>query len=160
MKLPTEQVIERYKDVLFRIAYNICRSEADADDAVQDCFIKYHNQLMDFDSEEHIKAWLIRVTINLSKNLISSFWHRNTVNWEEYMESMPFEDAHDSDLFRVVMEMPQKYRIPIHLFYYEDYSIKEIAEIINCPENTVKSQLNRGRKLLKKALKEEWEDEQ
>jgi len=159
MKLSTEWVIQKYKDVLFRIAYNICQSESDADDAVQECFIKYHTQNKEFDNEEHIKAWLIRVTINLSKNMVSSFWHRNTVNWEEYMQNMTFEDPHDSELFKAVMQMPQKYRIPIHLFYYEDYSIKEIAEIIKCPENTVKSQLDRGRKLLKQALKEEWEDE-
>ena len=76
------------------------------------------------------------------------------------MNDLPFEQEEDSRLFDAVMRLPKKYRIAIHLFYYEDYSVREIAEILNCREGTVKSQLNRGRKLLKSMLLEEWNDGQ
>ena len=159
MRPTTTKAVEEYKDVLFRIAFNICRCEADADDAVQDCFIKYHTSNVEYENEEHLKAWLIRVTINLAKNITVSFWRRNRENWEEYMADMPFEEPSDRNLFEAVVKLPSKYRIAIHLFYYEDYTINEIAEILGMPGNTVKSQLSRGRKLLKKKLKEEWQDE-
>lgn len=76
------------------------------------------------------------------------------------MAEMPFEEPGDSDVFEAVMTLPARYRLVIHLFYYEEYSVKEIAEILETPVNTVKSRLSRGRKLLKKKLKEEWQDEQ
>lgn len=159
MRLTTTETVEKYKNTLFRLAFNICRCEADADDVVQDCFIKYHTANMEYESAEHLKAWLIRVTINLSKNVVSSFWRRNRENWEEYMADIPFEEPSDGSLFEAVMTLPSKYRIAIHLFYYEDCSINEIAGILKVPVNTVKSQLRRGRKLLKETLKEEWQDE-
>lgn len=159
MKLTTTEAVEKYRDVLFRIAFNICRCEVDADDAVQDCFIRYHTAGMEYDNEEHLRAWLIRVMINLSKNIVKSFWRRNRENWEEYMADIPFEEPGDGSLFEAVMTLPSKYRIVIHLFYFEDYSVNEIAGILKSPVNTVKSQLSRGRKLLKEKLMEEWQDE-
>lgn len=159
MRLSLIKAVDEYKDTLFRIAFNICRCEADADDAVQDCFIKYHTLNKEFEDDEHLKAWLIRITINRAKDIATSFWRRHRENWEEYMADMPFEQPSDSRLFESVMGLPTKYRIVIHLFYYEDYSIKEIAEILSISESTVKSQLSRARKLLKENLKEEWQDE-
>lgn len=76
------------------------------------------------------------------------------------MNELPFEEPEDSRLFEAVMRLPDKYRIVIHLFYYEDYAIAEIAQILNRREGTVKSQLNRGRKLLKTMLMEEWDDDE
>ena len=160
LRLTTTETVEKYKDTLFRIAFHICRCEADADDAVQECFCKYHTVRMEYESEEHLKAWLIRVTINFARNIATSFWRRNREGWEEYMAEMPFEEPGDSDVFEAVMTLPARYRLVIHLFYYEEYSVKEIAEILETPVNTVKSRLSRGRKLLKKKLKEEWQDEQ
>lgn len=159
MRITTTEAIEKYKDTLFRIAFNICRCEADADDAAQECFIKYHTSDMEYDDEKHLKAWLIRVTINISKNITMSFWRRNRQKWEDYMNDLPFEEPEDSELFETVMNLPAKYRIVIHLFYYEDYTVGEIAEILGKSQNTVKSQLSRGRKILKSKLKEVWRDE-
>ena len=141
-------------------AFSVCQNPADADDIVQNTFLKYHAHNLDFVSEIHLKAWLIRVAVNQAKDLVKSFWHKNKVTWEEYMDELPFEEPSDSRLFEAVMRLPRKYRIVIHLFYYEDYSVSEIADILNCREGTVKSQLNRGRKLLKSMLLEEWNDDE
>lgn len=160
MKLTVDEAFDKYKDRVFSAAFSVCQNPADADDIVQNTFLKYHALDLDFVSEIHLKAWLIRVAVNQAKDLVKSFWHRNKVVWEEYMDEIPFEEPADSRLFGAVMGLPRKYRIVIHLFYYEDYSVSEIADILNCREGTVKSQLNRGRKLLKSMLLEEWDDDE
>lgn len=160
MRLSAEEAFRLYGDRLFAAAFSVCRNRADADDVVQDTLVKYHTQDRDFDSPEHVKAWLIRVAINRARDLKTSFWQKNRVTWETYMDQLVFEAPEDSRVFQAVMELPKKYRIVIHLFYYEDYSIREIAGILRCREGTVKSQLSRGRMLLKNMLKEEWNDDE
>ena len=160
MKLTVDEAFDKYKDRVFSAAFSVCQNPADSDDIVQNTFLKYHAHNLDFVSEIHLKAWLIRVAVNQAKDLVKSFWHKNKVTWEEYMDELPFEEPADSRLFEAVMRLPRKYRIVIHLFYYEDYSVSEIADILNCREGTVKSQLNRGRKLLKSMLLEEWNDDE
>ncbi len=159
MRLATEILMEKYKDHLFAVAFNICKNAADADDVVQDTFLQYHITDKQFENEQHIRAWLIRVTINKAKNINMSFWRRAGIPLEDYMETLTFETPEAEDLFEEVMKLPEKYRIVIHLFYYEDYSIREIAQIINATESNVKVRLTRGRRLLRKVLKEEWNDE-
>ena len=159
MKPPTEKVFQAHGDRLFSIAYTVCQNREDAEDAMQDTMIRYSCAKKEFESEEHIKAWLIRVVINRAKDIRSSFWRRNQANWEEEMASLPFEEPEDSRLFQAVMNLPEKYRTVIHLFYYEDYDIKEIAHILKCPSGTVKSRLSRARALLKDRLKEDWNND-
>jgi len=158
--METEVLMDRYKDNLFAVAFNVCKNAADADDVVQDTFVQYHTQNRQFESEQHIKAWLIRVAINRSINVTRSLWRRSSLPLEDYMESLPFEAPEDSTLFAQVMALPEKYRVVIHLFYYEDYPVKDIAGILKVSENNVKVRLSRGRALLKKALKEEWSDDE
>ena len=160
MRLSTEDIIHKHQDRLFATSFSVCRNASDAEDVVQDTIIKYHQSKKDFESEEHIRAWLLRVCINLSKNVVLSFWNRNRMPWEEYMESLPFAEESDKRLFEAVMGLPEKYRIVIHLFYYEGYSVREIAKILHRREGTVKSQLSRGRKILKDELQEEWRDDE
>ena len=160
VRLSVDEAFTRYKDHVFSAAFNVCQNWTDADDVVQSTFLKYYNLDLAFESEEHLKAWLLRVAINHARDLTKSFWQRNRVPWEDYMNELPFEEPEDSRLFEAVMRLPEKYRVVIHLFYYEDYAITEIAQILNRREGTVKSQLNRGRKLLKTILMEEWEDDE
>ena len=101
----------------------------------------------------------MRVAINKAKNVNTTFWRRNKQPLEDYIETLTFETKSDGDLFETVMGLPQKYRIVIHLFYYEEYSVQEIAKVLKLSESNVKVRLSRGRKLLKDALKEEWEDD-
>ena len=130
---------------------------------VQDNFIyvlKVCNlYLLLFESEQHIRAWLIRVAINKAKNMNLSFWRKNKTSLEDYMETLVFETPESEHLFETVMGLPEKYRIVIHLFYYEDYSVREIGEILKISESNVKVRLSRGRMLLRETLKEEWDDD-
>ena len=160
MRLSVEETFEKYGDRLFSAAFSICQNRADADDAVQGALIRYYSLGKEFESEAHLKAWLLRVAINRAKDITASFWHRNTVDWEDYMDELAFEAPEDSRLFEAVMRLPGKYRTVIHLFYYEGYAVQEIADILRRSQGTVKSQLNRGRKLLKNMLQEEWDDDE
>ena len=118
-------------------------------------FIKLLNSETEYENDEHIKAWLIRVSTNVCINFLRSKKH---ISDAPFPEDIPFFDKEDnSDLIKEVLALPEKYRIPIHLFYYEDYSIKQIATVLDMPEATVKIRLKRGREKLKKSLKkEDW----
>ena len=139
MRQSVQELIERYQNNLYAIEFSICKNPYDEQDVVQD-----------------LRAWLIRVAINKAKNLTLTFWRQHKVSLEDYMENLTFEAPESENLFEEVMKLPQKYRIVIHLFYYEDYSIKEIAEILKLSQSNVKVRLSRARALLKESLKEEW----
>lgn len=155
MRLSVEDAFGRYGDRVFSAAFSILRNREDADDAVQDTFLKYYTQNMEYIDETHLKAWLLRVGINRARDLSGAFWRRNRVSWEDYMNTLPFAQPEDRNLFEAVMRLPEKYRIVIHLHYYEEYSIQEISATLRVSQGTVKSQLSRGRKLLKSMLTED-----
>lgn len=159
MRLPVQKLIEEYKNHLYVAAFSVCKNAEDAEDVIQDTFVQYYTTKKEFDNEQHIRAWLIRVAINKAKNVNRTFWRMNKVSLEDYMETLTFETPESKDLFETVMKLPEKYRIVIHLFYYEDYTINEIAKILNLSLSNVKVRLSRGRAMLKEVLKEEWEDE-
>ena len=160
MRIPVQELVEMYKDNIYAAAFNICKSAADAEDVVQDAFLQYYMTKKEFDDEKHIRYWILRVAINKAKNIQSSFRRKNEMSLEDYVETLTFETPESRELFEEVMKLPEKYRVVIHLFYYEDYSVKEIAKILRTTESSVKVRLSRGRAKLKDALKEEWEDEQ
>ena len=144
---------ESYIDTVFRVAFNYIKSAADAEDITQNVFVKLLKEEKPFESEEHVKRWLIRVAINECKNLTKARWWRQE-NYEDFAAALSFDNPAHSDLFYAVMELPKKYRMPIYLHYYEEYSTQEIAEILKTPKNTVCAQLRRGRELLRKSLQE------
>ena len=160
MKLTVEDAFRRYGDAVFRAAFSVCRSAADADDVVQDTFLKFHTMGLDYMSEAHLKAWLLRVAMNRAKDLTRSHRRRNEVSWETLRDTLAFPEPEDKNLFDAVMRLPERYRAVIHLFYYEEYSIDEIADILHRRTGTVKSQLSRARALLKTMLTEEWNDDE
>ena len=160
MRPPVEILIKQYKNNIYAIAFNICKNVQDAEDVVQDTFIQYLSHKRNFKTEQHIRAWLIRVAINKAKNKNDTFLRRETQPLEDYMETLAFESPESSELFEAVMKLPEKYRITIHLFYYEDYSVNEIADILKISVSNVKVRLSRGRKLLRETLEEEWEDDE
>ena len=160
MKLPVEILIEKYKNNIYAVAFNICKNKYDAEDVVQDTFIQYLSHKKDFQSEQHIRAWIIRVAINKAKNKNNLFFRRNSLPLEDYMETLTFESDESHELFEAVMKLPEKYRIVIHLFYYEDYSVQEIADILKITQTNVKVRLSRGRLSLRKTLKEAWSNDE
>ena len=147
-----EAAVRKYGDSLMRIAYTYTRNMEDAQDMVQEAFIKYLTKAPEFLSSEHEKAWLIRITINICKNHLASSYIKGHA---ELDENLSVCDEH-STLADAVDSLPEKYRIAIHLFYYEGYSTKEIAKIIGLTESAVTSRLQRGRGLLKKMLGDDF----
>lgn len=148
-------IITEYFDMVYHLALSQTKDKAHADDVVQEVFLRFIKSDKEFTDKEHIKAWLIRVTINCSKSIFTSSWFKKT---EPLTEDIVFETKEKSDVYYAVLELPFKYRTVIHLFYYEDLSVAQIAKYLNTKESTVKSQLHRGRELLKTKLKEGYED--
>ena len=161
MREPVEKMIEQYQKHVFAAAFSICQNIADADDVVQDTFLKYHCSKKEFSSHEHIKAWLLRVAINKAKDHARSFWKKNTVSIEELMMASPENEAltlsQKDEGIRIlenVMKLPTKYRIVIHLFYYDDLSVAEIAKVLGISSSNVKTRLSRARNMLKNDILE------
>lgn len=146
----------QYRDMLYRIAFSNMKSKADAEDAVQEAFFRYLKLKPEFENDSHERAWLIRVVINICYDLQKSAWFSKTVAFDEVPEkemehfSLPYMEE-DETLWKV-MELPVRYRNSLYLFYYEDYSIKEIAQILEMEEGTVKTRLRRGRQMLKERI--------
>ena len=155
MRQSLEELIEAYQKSLYAAAFNICRNTDDANDVVQDTFIQYYTTKKQFQDEEHLKAWLLRVAINRAKDISRSFWKKNRLSIVDYADAVPFESREETGLFEAVMRLPEKYREVIHLYYYEDLSIKETARILRITEGSVKMRLSRGRSFLRDVFKEE-----
>lgn len=153
-----EEYFRKYYHVCFRVAYTIVKNRADAEDVAQEVLLRLLLYQPVFQNAEHEKAWMIRTAMNLCRDLLKSKWHSSTVG----MEAVPKEEQpciqapflEGDDTIQAVSELPERYRDCLYLFYYEDYSIREIARILEEPENTVKTNLKRGREALKKKLLE------
>lgn len=150
--LELEEVIHEFGDMVYRLAYSYCRNKPDADDIFQDVFLKYMKTTLVFDSDEHQKAWLIRVTINCAKSEMMSFWKRNVT---EITDNIAFSEPDERQLADILQQLPGKYGIVIHLFYYEGYSTDEIAGLLGKKPSTIRTQLTRAREILRKLLKED-----
>ena len=147
------QIVEKYFDMIYKLALSQTKNREYADDVVQEVFLRYIKNDTDFQSEEHIKAWLIRVTLNCSKSVFTTSWHKKTVPLSEREDMPVFDTTEKSDVYYAVAELPQKYRAVIHLFYYEDMSVEQVSKYLGANPSTVKSQLSRGRKMLGEKLK-------
>lgn len=150
-------ILSRYTQTLVRLSYTYVKNICDAEDIAQDVFVALLRQKQPFESDEYEKAWLIRTTINKSKNYLKSGWVQRTVPLEE---DIPAEgDDGSSALLEAVLSLPEKYRTAIHLHYYDGYTINEIASIMKKKSATVGTWLARGRELLRKKLEEDFDDE-
>ena len=156
-----KEFVSEYANMVFKIAYNYCRNKYDAEDIVQNTFLKLLQYKGEFADGEHEKRWLIRVTVNESKNMCTSFWHKRIVSLEESKSDaeFSFENDEESELYDAVMSLGEKYRIVVHLYYYEQYSIKEIADILKIKETTIQTRLMRARAKIKSMVKGDWLDE-
>lgn len=161
-----DEVMRHYTPTVYRIAFARLKNPTDCEDITQDVFVRYFRANLTFESEEHRKAWLIRCAINCVNTFATSAWSRHrgeTEDLENLAESESFTEnttenaVEKKELRRVVLEavmkLPEKYRIPVHLFYFEDMPTAQIAKVTNTRESTVRSQLTRARKMLEKLLK-------
>ena len=151
-----EQIFRDYYQLIYRVAFSQVKNHADAEDITQEVFLKIIRHDMRYQSMEHERAWIVRVTINLCRDLLKSKWHKTSVSMEEVSEAQRgscenFTEIQD-DMMWAVLQLPEKYRNCLYLFYYEDYSIKEIAQSMEMPENTVKTNLKRCRQAMKEFL--------
>lgn len=154
--------VEKYADMVLRIAVNYCRSMEDAEDIVQDVFFKLLQTRTRFKDEEHRKCWLIRVTANQCKNHLRSSYHQRVELVEQekmiddkdsFHQELFGEDVLKTRVFEAVTALPEKLRIVVHLYYYEDYSVKEIAKILKKSESVILTRLHRARAKMKEELK-------
>ena len=151
-----EGVIRCYQDMVYRIAFTYCKNASDAEDIMQEVFFRYLKNKTGFSNEEHLKAWLIRVTINASKSLLRSAWFRKTTALPEHGISHAPEQVKPAAYY-AVLSLPEKYRSVVLLYYYEEYTVGEIAKILRRTETAIQTQLQRARAMLKAKLKEDWE---
>ena len=152
-----KNAMETWGDTVLRLACSSLRDKNDAEDVYQAVFLKLYNSKQVFMSEEHLKAWLLRVTINCCKDELKSARRNRTEPLEEhYASSAVFEvaDEVDEELMAAVSELPEKQRVALHLFYFEDLSTEEIASITNEKPSTVRSHLHRARQALRTSLGE------
>ena len=152
-----KEKIEQYSDMVYRIALTRTDTIENAEDVFQEVFIKFSEKLPSFKDAEHEKAWFIRVTINMSKNMKNTAWNRKVVTLDE---NIKFENQEENDIFSIVCELPENYKTVIYLFYYEGYKVKEISSILKKREGTIKTWLLRARNILKEKIKGGFEDEQ
>jgi len=154
-----EQIYERYKTMLYRIAFTYLKNNDDVEDVLQEVFCKRFYHAPAFKDEEHEKFWMIRITVNLSKDSLRSFWRRNVATMEEILNLSDVVrwnfTEEEKDIFKKVIMLPEKQKTAIYLHYYEGYSCKEIADILKCKESAVKMRLKKGRELLKLHLEKE-----
>ena len=142
-----------YGDILFKICMVYLGNKEDVEEAMQEAFFKLIYKCPKFTSDEHEKAWLIRITLNICKDMLRSVWRKRVVkmnNIENY-----YDNPSDMHIIEEILELPTKYKAVIHLYYFEDYSVKQISETLKITSSAVKMRLKRGRDILKIELEGE-----
>lgn len=147
---------DKYKNTVYRMAFAYCKNKADAEDIMQEAFIQLFTADINFEDASKEKSWLLKVTVNKCRDMFRSLRYKYSLN------SIPLEEANliyetpeESEVYHAVMSLPTKYRLVIHLYYYEEYSVKEISAITGKNESAVQTQLYRARKKLKDILGKE-----
>lgn len=146
------EAIQRYGDTVRRLCMVHLKNYADTEDIFQTVFLKYALTSVSFDSDEHEKAWLIRVTLNACKDLLKSIFRSWTVSLEELMEQPAQLSADHREVLEAVLSLPARYRDVVYLHYYEEYTAPEIARILGKNVNTVYTRLTRAKGLLREKL--------
>ena len=147
-----EQTMNDYGTMVYRLAYSQTRSVADAEDIYQDVFLRYFQKRPEFQSEEHRRAWLLRVTLNRARTIFRSAWFRHTVPLDE---RVAFSEPEERKLDEALARLSGKDREVLHLYYYEELSVREIGELLGRKESTVRTQLTRARRRLAEIMKGE-----
>ena len=149
-----ERLTSQLLDSVYRVAVNGCRNYTDAEDIVQNTFLKLWQKKDGFESDDHARRWLLRVAVNECNSLWRSPWKRKTSSLEEFAQEPVFTTPEKSSLYDAVKELPQKNRLIVYLYYFEDYSVKEVAQMMGLSESAVQNRLFRAREKLKEILKE------
>lgn len=147
---------EMYVDDIYRLCFSFMKNHMDAEDAVQETFLKYYYSEKHFSTEQHLKAWLIVTASNYCKDLLKQAF-RKQKNLEDFREIAGEEEQHTDEIMEIVMNLPEKYKTSVYLYYYEGYNSREIAKLLHKPESTIRTYLQKARKILKQEIGEKKE---
>lgn len=150
-RMKAEEIVREHADMIYRIALQNVKNPDDASDIFQEVCLSLLTKNAPLSDDVHIKNWLIRVTINKCKNFRKSLWQNKIEPIENHLELASHQDE---SVMEEIYSLPKNYRNVIYLYYYEEYTIGEIASILGKSQNTVNSQLQRARKKLKKILED------
>jgi len=145
------KVYERYVDDIFRLCFSFMKNQMDAEDVVHETFLKYFYSHKEFESPDHLKAWLIVTASNHCKDLLKQWW-RKRKNLDDYEEAAGGEMVVADEMMELVMSLPEKYKTAVYLYYYEGYDSREIASLLHKPDSTIRTYLQKARKILKQEL--------
>ena len=141
-----------YIDMVYRVALNGCKNKYDADDIVQETFLKLLKCKKKFESDEHARNWLLRVAVNECNSMWNSSWRKKVILTDEQEDKPVFPTPEQSELYELVIQMSPKYRQVIYLYYFEGFSVREVASILKISETAVQTRLQRARNKLKEQL--------
>ena len=158
LEISFDNIMKKHYGMVYHLAYTQLNNSHNADDICQEVFMSLYGYDKVFNSEEHLKAWLLRVAINRCRKIWNNKWYKYVVCTDN-IDIYESHDRYKSEIEYAVKELPKKYRMLIHLYYYEDLSIKEIADIVHQKESTIASALDRARKILRSKLKEDYDFE-
>lgn len=151
-----ESYVGLFRRTVYRLAFSYVKNKEDAEDISQEAFLKLYKTAESFETSENVKAWLIRVTINLSKNLLKTFWRRRRT---ELDADIPAKTEREEVLSEFIRRLKPEYSVVLHLFYYENYSVKEIAKLCGITSGAVRTRLSRARSQMKTMLLKEGYNE-
>ena len=146
------RAVEQYADMVRRLCMIHLKNHADTEDIFQTVFLKYALSSVLFESAEHEKAWILRVTVNACKDLLKSFYRSRTVSLDDIMEQPAVMPQDHREVLEAVLSLPAKYKDAVYLHYYEGYTAPEISRILGKNVNTVYTLLNRSKQLLREKL--------
>ena len=147
------EIYERHRLTVYRVCFTYMKNPMDTEDAVKETFYRLISNNPRLESVEHEKAWLIRTATNICKDELKHWWRKHE-NIDDHLELQTEETIKVDDVFRTVMELPDKYKTVIYLYYYEGYDSAEIAGILKKPKSTIRNHLHEARNLLKERLGE------
>ena len=151
--------VEQFQSMVYRTALHALGNPQDADDAVQEVFFRLFREKKPFEGQEHLRRWLLRVTVNYCRDVLKSPWRKRRASLEEFPETPVFDCPEQACLYREVMALPEKYRTVLYLFYYEELTVREIGELLGLKQSAVTTRLSRARERLRETLGEAWQNE-
>lgn len=151
-----EEILYKFKDMVYHLSLSLTKNETDAEDIFQEVFLRLVRKNPKFESEEHIKAWLIRTTINCSNTLWSSPWRKRIISLNWCDEITQENNETDNYVLEIVNSLPKKYQIVIHLYYYEDMTIQTISDMLGIRYNAIAKRLSRARAILKNEIEGDY----
>ena len=153
-ELDFANVYEMYVNDIYRLCFSFMKNHMDAEDAVQETFLKYYHSEKTFDTLEHKKACLIVTASNQCKDMLKHWW-RQRKNIEDYKNVLDDNSTKTDEMLAIIIELPDKYKTSIYLYYYEGYNSREIAQILKKPESTIRTYLQKAKKMIRKEIETE-----